>query len=178
MTTRIVLSLMGKDRVGLVDEVTQALLELGGNIETSRMARLGGEFASLMLVSLPDEKRAGLNKKLENLTRQGYQINSIPTEPAGVAEHAGWQPFRIDVLGADHEGIVHEVAHYLAQRGINIQSMETDTKPAPISATPLFSMKALVAVPPGLDQESWKAALLEVGQRANVEINVLPGNQA
>ena len=73
--------------------------------------------------------------------------------------------------GADHEGIVHEVARYLSERGINIESMETGVTPAPLSGTPLFTMTALVAVPPDLGQE-WQAALQQAGDQLNVEITV------
>jgi len=53
MKRNLVLTLTGPDRIGIVEKVTGLLLERGGNVETSRMARLGGEFAVLMLVSLP-----------------------------------------------------------------------------------------------------------------------------
>ncbi len=57
MRTDIVFTLTGTDRIGIVEEVTGVLLGLEGNVETSRMVRLGGEFALLMLVSLPDRAR-------------------------------------------------------------------------------------------------------------------------
>ena len=50
MQKTFVLTLTGPDRIGFVEKVTGLLLERGGNVETSRMARLGGEFAILMLV--------------------------------------------------------------------------------------------------------------------------------
>jgi glycine cleavage system transcriptional repressor len=68
----IVLTLTGTDRVGIVEEVTQLLLKLGGNIETSRMSRLGGEFAILMLVSLPSDLSASLDQAISELPARGY----------------------------------------------------------------------------------------------------------
>ncbi len=65
MQTNFILTLTGPDRIGIVDKVTGLLLERGGNVETSRMARLGGEFAVLMLVSMPSERFADLEKGLE-----------------------------------------------------------------------------------------------------------------
>ena len=56
MRTDIVMTLTGPDRVGIVEELTEALLGVRANVETSRMARLGGEFAVLMLVSVPSER--------------------------------------------------------------------------------------------------------------------------
>ena len=51
MTQLIVLSLLGSDRPGIVDEMTKVILECGGNIDESRMTALGKEFAMLLLVS-------------------------------------------------------------------------------------------------------------------------------
>jgi glycine cleavage system transcriptional repressor len=173
MRTNIVLTLTGKDRVGIVEEVTHLLLGLDGNVETSRMARLGGEFAILMLVSLPSEKLPRVEKDMALLAAQGYKVTTSRTEPARARAHPGWLPYQIDVHGADHEGIIHEIAHSLSQRGISIESMETGTQPAPLSGSPLFMMTALVVVPPALADQRWEAALEEAARRLNVEIKVV-----
>src|SRR5436305_10602487 len=164
MQRNFVLTLTGPDRVGIVDRVTGLLLERGGNVETSRMARLGGEFAVLMLVSLPSEQAAGLDTNLERLTAQGYKVTTTQAEQTYAEAHPGWLPYRIEVQGADHEGIIHEVAHYLSERGINIESMDSETIPAPISGVPLFTMTAEAAVPPGLSGQGWEAGLEAIGQ--------------
>lgn len=169
MRSNIVLALSGKDRIGIVEQVTERLLELGGNVEASRMARLGGEFAILMLVSFPAERMDRVEQAVAALRAQGYQVTTTPTE-SPAPSHAGWLPFRVQVHGADHEGIVHEIAHYLSQRGITIESMDADTTPAPMSANPLFMMDALVLVPPQLLAQDWQAALQEVGRRLNVDV--------
>jgi glycine cleavage system transcriptional repressor len=171
--SNIVFTLTGTDRIGLVNDITAQFLSQGGNVETSRMARLGGEFAVLMLVSLPAEQLPGLHKQFQGLTAEGYKVTFTETEPGPAEKPAVWRPYRIEVEGADHEGIIHEIAHHLSQRGINIESMDTGTRPAPVSGTPLFTMTALVAVPPSLEGQDWQSALEEVGQRLNVEIEVV-----
>src|SRR5947209_7364450 len=125
MQTNFVLTLSGPDRIGVVDELTGLLLDLSGNVETSRMARLGGEFAVLMLVSMPAEEFPGLEKGLETLTRRGYKLTTTVAEPIAIESRPGWLPYRIEVAGADDEGIIHEVAHFLSERGINIESVES-----------------------------------------------------
>jgi glycine cleavage system transcriptional repressor len=169
MHANIVLTLTGRDRVGIVEEVTQLLLDLGGNVETSRMARLGGEFAVLMLASLPSDQLARLENKIQLLTAQGYKVTTSQTELTYAEKYLDWLPYQIEVRGADHKGIIHEIAHLLSQGGINIESMETGTRPAPLSGSPLFTMTALVLVPPHLARQGWEAGLEDVGQRLNVE---------
>src|SRR5512134_1314137 len=127
MRAYFVFCMTGKDRIGIVDEVTEQLLALGGNVETSRMARLGGEFAILMLVSLPAEQLEPLEQAAAGLTAQGYKVTTTRTEVAAAPLQADWATFQIEVHGADHEGIIHDIAHYLSERGINIETLDTST---------------------------------------------------
>ena len=178
MRTNIVFTLSGPDRIGIVESVTKMLLDHGGNVESSRMARLGGEFAMLMLVSFPGEQPASLDRDVESLISNGYKVTTSRTGQTDAEAHPGWLPYRIEVEGADHEGIIHEVSLYLSERGINIESMETGVDYAPVSATPLFTMTAIVAVPPALANQKWDSALLNAGEVLNVDIKVTAlGNQ-
>jgi glycine cleavage system transcriptional repressor len=172
MGINIVFTLSGTDRVGIVDEITRSLLDLGGNIETSRMARLGGEFAVLMLVSLPADRGDALQRTVVDLTARGYKVTAVPTRENGAPAHPGWLPYRIEVQGADHEGIVHNIAHALAQQGISIETMDTGNTRAPNSGALLFTMNALVLVPPGLDEALWRADLENTSHDQHVDITV------
>lgn len=172
MLTNFVLTLTGPDRIGVVDEVTGLLLRRGGNVETSRMARLGGEFAVLLLVSMPAEQFAGLEAGLGDLTGQGYKFTTTQSTRSYAEALAGWLPYRIEVEGADSEGIIHEVAHYLSGRGINIESVDSESTPAPTSGSPLFAMTAQVVVPPGLAGTDWEAGLEAIGGRWNLDVRV------
>jgi glycine cleavage system transcriptional repressor len=168
---KLVLTLTGPDRVGIVDELTSLLLECHGNVESSRMARLGGEFASLMLVSMPDQSLDRLKNNTSDLIAQGFKVTISPTQPSPNL-HTGWLPYQIEVSGADHEGIIHEIAHHLSTFGINIEEMETSTSHAPVSGTPFFNMRASIISPPNLSEESWQNDLDEIGHRLNVDIQV------
>ena len=174
MRKNIILTLTGSDRVGIVDSVTEILVKVDGNVETSRMARLGGEFAMLMLVSIEEKQLGNLEQGLKSLWEQGFQVTTKQTELSYEQKYAGWLSYQIEVHGADQEGIVHKVAHYLTQRGINIESMDTGIVPAPMSGTLFFSMNALVVVPPNLLHKDWQADLDEVADQLNVEIKVSP----
>jgi glycine cleavage system transcriptional repressor len=172
MQTDVVFTLTGPDRIGIVEEVTRAFLELGGNVGTSRMSRLGGEFAILMLVAMPGERVSELDAAFAALVADGYKVTIGQTDAGGDAEHAAWLPYQVEVTGADHEGIVHEVAAGLSRLGINIESAETSTAAAAVSGTPLFTMTAQVVVPPSVAETDWIAALSAAGDEANVDIEV------
>lgn len=171
MPKNIVLTLTGRDKIGLVDHVTSLMVKRGGNVESSRMARLGGEFAMLMLVTVSDQELANLDQDLQRLRGDGYQVTLLQTEDVA-RKYAGWLPYEIEVTGADHEGIIHDISHHLATQGINIESMDTNSTPAPMSGTPLFMMKGVVLVPPKLHFHDWSDALEEIGDKLNVSVKV------
>ncbi|AMV38343.1 glycine cleavage system protein R [Planctomyces sp. SH-PL62] len=171
MPRNFVLTLTGPDRIGIVEEVTRLVLDRGGNVETSRMARLGGEFAVLMLVAVPEGKGEGLGGDFGGLADQGYKVTITAADEDDGSSHVGWSAFHLSVDGADHEGIIHEVASHLARHGISIVEMDSESAPAPTSGSPLFSMRALVLVPPEVE-EDWTSGLKEIGWRMNLEIDV------
>jgi glycine cleavage system transcriptional repressor len=81
-------------------------------------------------------------------------------------------PYEVEVEGADHEGIVYEIASGLSQAGISIESMDTETVSASVSGTSLFRMSAHVLVPPTLVETEWAGALVEAAREANVDVTV------
>jgi glycine cleavage system transcriptional repressor len=172
MTSNIVFTLTGTDRIGIVEEVTRLLLDLGSNVETGRMARLGGEFAIILLVSVPADRLEGLETVIRNLTAQGFKVTTCTTERSYAENHAGWTAHKIEVRGADHEGIIHEIARILARQGISIESMETETSGAPETGMPLFAMTAHVIAPPNLRGKDWAKDLVGVGKSLNVDVRV------
>jgi glycine cleavage system transcriptional repressor len=177
MRKNIVLSLTGPDRIGIVEYVTKILLEYDCNVETSRMTRLGGEFAMIMLFTLPLSDEGVLEKFVARLNSQGFKVTAGFTEENYEKRYMNWLPFQINVHGADHEGIVHHVAVYLQKSGINIESMDTFIKPAPMSGTPFFFMDAVVMVPLHIVGSDWIEDLKDVANDLNVEIEIKEGKE-
>ena len=174
MQKHLVMTVTGHDRVGLVDDITRLILEFDGNIEASRMARLGGEFTIVMLVSVPEDKFKQMRKNVRSLRDEGYKTTTRETHRGQSAKYADWKPYHVEVRGADHEGIIHKITHHLAQRGINIEEMETSVVSAPMSGSPLFTMQARVYAPPHLVFDEWREELEDVGNALNVDTEVEP----
>lgn len=172
MQKRLVITLTGDDRVGIVDDVTKIILANQCNVESSRMARLGGVFAMLMLVSVPEEQLSGLEADLDGLHSQGFEMSIRPTVRGVSKKFEGWHNFQIDVRGADHEGIIHEITHHLAQQGVSMEAVDTGTEDAPFGAMKLFIMSAKVFAPPNLSLPILKEELEEVAKHLNVDINL------
>lgn len=172
MQKRLVLTITGSDRVGIVDEVTKVVLSHNGNVEASRMSRLGGEFAMLMLISVEATRQAQLQDGLNGLRTQGFDVVLRPTVYNYSQNFAGWHSYQIGVHGADHEGIIHEITKYLAQAGINVETLDTGTEDAPFGGTVLFSMSAVVVAPPQMSISSVQEALASLGDQLHVDIEI------
>jgi glycine cleavage system transcriptional repressor len=171
MLEQFVLIASGGDRLGVVEQFTSLILEHEGNIEASRMARLGGDFAMLMLVTAPAERVAALREKLEGLDT--YSVHTRPAELRGGTASARVKPYGITVAGADHLGIIYQIARYLTERGVNIETMNTEVEAAPMSGAPLFTMSAVVIAPAGLDADELRQALARLGDQLGVDTAVL-----
>ncbi|HMA61492.1 MAG TPA: ACT domain-containing protein [bacterium] len=174
MQKKLVITLMGQDHIGIVDHVTDIIVKYHGNIEESKMARLGGEFAMLLLIAIDPTKLEILESAISNLQDEGYKILYKETSPEKAEKFEGWVPYKITVTGADHEGIVNNVTHQIAEQGINIESIDTQTSSAPMSGTQLFTMNAIILVPPERSYHSWADNLDEVADSLNVTIDISP----
>ncbi len=173
MNKNLVISLIGHDRVGLVEELTKIVVDAQGNIEASRMAHLGGEFAILMHVLVATDLADELKKKVNELADEGFKSIVTETKQSDPTTYEGWLPYQVEVNGADHEGIVHNVSHQIANLGFNIESMDTNVVKAPISGTPLFTLNAIVFAPPERSHD-WSEKLKSVADELNVDIEILP----
>jgi glycine cleavage system transcriptional repressor len=170
---QLVLTASGRDRVGVVDEMAELILRFGGNVESSRMVRLGGDFAMLMFVTAPEDGIEDLRSALAEVHYARYDIHTRLSEVSEPEETAA-VVCAITVLGADHMGIIHQVTRYLAEQGINIETLTTEVSAAPMSGTPLFAMSAMVRVPPQLEVEDLREALEFIGDEVGVDTKVFP----
>jgi glycine cleavage system transcriptional repressor len=146
MKKYLVISALGKDRPGIVNELSKAILDCGGNVEDSRMSVLGGEFALILLISgswnaigKMEAMVPGLQKKLD------LTVVAKHTEPRKAGQNM--MPYVVDVVAMDHPGIVHDAAEFFSSREINIEDMNTWTYAAAHTGTPMFALSMTVSVP-------------------------------
>jgi glycine cleavage system transcriptional repressor len=170
MTRRIVLTSLGADRPGLVDEVTRFILERGGNLEDSRMVNLQGQFAMMMLVAGDQGVVERLQDDLGGL-RDAADIHvELTVADAGQRPtSAAAIPYRLSTTAMDHPGLVQSVAHALRELGVNIESAETTLKPAPMTGAPLFAMELVVSVPVTTKVSELRERLAEVCDELNID---------
>ena len=163
----IIISAIGSDRPGIVSELSGVITSHGGNVEESRMSRLGSDFAIIMLVTVAPDWEESLEVALKSITEL-----TITTKPTKLPQVSDGSQFRIDLSGADNEGIVKVLSKYLAEKSINILEMETHTSQAPVSGTPLFNLNAFVSIPKDVEENLIQSDLSQIAQDLGVEIRL------
>lgn len=128
MTTKknkwYMVTLIGKDRPGIVSHVTAALYEGGGNLGETSMMRLGGNFSIMMMVEFAGSSKE-LHDVLSTVTESMDLHLHIDKIDAKLHQHR-IPDVRISVYGADRAGIVSKVTTVLAEAGLNILDLESD----------------------------------------------------
>jgi len=160
---------VGPDKPGLVEAISGILSQRGFNIEDSRMAVLGGEFAMILLVSGSSSVSAYIPEMEEKsgMTIHSRETVSKPSTKPGV-------PFLVYGYSMDHPGIVHALAREVASLGANIEEMETSIQPAPVTGTPLFDVRMRISLPPDVPVSMVRQRLGEIGDEQNIDVSVEP----
>lgn len=170
-----VLTAVGGDRPGLVDAISKFILESGCNIDDSRMAVLGGEFAMLILI---DGAAEAIEKVLGGTAAasqsSGLNVQCHRTRAPGESAQAGTIPYKLDAYSMDHPGIVQRLASYLAERKINIRALDTRVTHAPVTGLPLFSLHATVDVPSQENVMELRKSLEAIGAQQNIDVIIKP----
>jgi glycine cleavage system regulatory protein len=176
MKNYLVVTVTCPDRPGVVERITSTLTDFSANWEESRMARLGGEFAGIAKISVPEANTEGLIQALQALSSDQMTVVVKTTDVTSPESPPGFTLYDLHLAGADHEGIVHKVAAFLVDQGINVETMETEVVRAPITAAPLFQMDARIRVPETLAIEVFRSNLAEIGDELGVDIDVNVSN--
>ncbi len=171
MRDSLVLTVIGPDRTGLVEALAQRISACGGNWEASRMAQLAGQFAGILLVTIEKDRTDELVAALRALGGAGLQVTAHAAPGAG-SEAAAAESHEVflELTGDDRVGIVRDVARILAERGVNVEELESDVTSAPMSGEPLFSARAVLRVPATLSLADLRTSLEALGSELMVDL--------
>ncbi len=166
----VVLTVLGDDRPGLVEALSDVVAAHGGNWLESRMARLAGKFAGILRVSVPQSNAEALTHALQNLEAHGLRMIVEWSASEDVVPAYRW--LRIDLIGTDHPGIIRDMSRCLAMQGINIDELSTEYRSAPMSGEMLFKATAQLQVPLEVTSAELRENLESLAQDLMVDITL------
>ena len=168
----ILLTVIGDDRPGLVSDLSAPINAHGASWERSQLSRLAGKFAGIVLVAVADERLDALVADLTALKAQGLEVTIERTDEPVERESLR---LHLELLGADHPGIVAEISAALAARNVSIDELSTDVREAPMAGGTLFEARAVLNAPPTTSTEALRSMLEGLADELMVEIRLSDG---
>jgi len=173
MTTPLVLTFVGRDRPGLVSAISERVATAGGTWLESRLARLAGEFAGVVLVSAPDAKIEALTDALRGLEATGLRVTIAPT--AETAAPPTERLVKLAIVGRDRPGIVRDVTQALTRLGVNIEEFESGVEGEPFTGAEMFHAALRLRLPDGLGLDELRRTLERLAAEIMVDLSVGEG---
>lgn len=170
MDTSYIITFIGDDRPGLVEQLSSVIENNNGNWHESRLSQLGGKFAGLILVSLPTASGPDLESELKALSASGLSVRVTPTTEATVSP--GGKAITLTVLGPDRLGIVREISRALAEHEINVVEMDSQVSSAAMSGELLFKARIDAQIPENANMDDLHDALDEIANNMTLDIDL------
>jgi glycine cleavage system transcriptional repressor len=168
----ISLTVIGKDKMGIVEAITKVLNEAGCNITDSTMTILQGRFAMILIISVPQKNSiSALFKKLKK-SSQKLEMNIYCCELKKYSDKKKdvQNQFLISVYGADKTGIVHTISKYLFTRKINIIGIQT--KLIKNKNKKIYLMFIETEFTKNISQKVIEKDLKELSKKLNVSVSI------
>lgn len=172
----LALCAMAPDRPGLVRELTEFIGERGVNIDDSRMAILGGEFAMTLLLSGTKENIEKIERDVTAFEDRSHSRTLLRRTKSPEDHRRGeLRGFVVTAESFDREGIVKAIASALHDLGANVVSLETTQWNAPFTGATLFRIELSAEVPRTIASAAVKSKMDEVATAENLDIEVRTG---
>jgi len=170
LSVSLVLTLIGEDKPGLVELLSQTVTAHEGNWLESRMSRMAGRFAGILRASVPEASAAALVAALESLESHGLRVVVERSEQRDAEDAPRRVP--LELVGADRPGIIREISRALANRSINVDELLTECSSAPMSGEILFVARASLRIPRGALLDELHDALEEIADELMIELTL------
>ncbi|MFZ4580108.1 MAG: glycine cleavage system protein R [Myxococcota bacterium] len=166
------LTLIGRDRPGIVARLTQILYQRGANLADSSCTILGGQFAMILIVSHPTVATvAGFGDAFSALADDDLAVVLRALPPGGEqATRLRGELCLVSVYGADQPGIVYRVTQELAARRINVTDM--NTKLVGTAESPVYVMMLEGVLPEDVTIDFVAQELQQLGRDLHVDLSV------
>lgn len=170
----IAVSVIGRDRPGIVASVSNVLYLNHCNIEELSQTAIKGQFAMILIASsLKEEARRGLKDDLQELAKAldlDINLRKIKAEEMTPFSSGATESFVITVRGEDRIGLVYGITEVLAGQGINITNL--DAQVARIGGKSEYIQLYEVDIPKTLDLSIIQEKLRQRGQEMGVAVDL------
>ncbi|MDI9332368.1 MAG: formyltransferase family protein [Alphaproteobacteria bacterium] len=168
LTTSLVVTVIGRDRPGIVRMISDSLQGLAVNWADSRMTHYADQFAGVVHLQVSAEQAGQVESKLKGLEAEGLSVQWARSDSPPVA--AGNRMLRLELMGPDRPGIVRELSVGLAERGVSIEDLHTEISQN--EGQSVFKVSALLVVPQALSDEALRGVLEGLASQMMMDIGL------
>jgi glycine cleavage system transcriptional repressor len=165
----------GRDRPGIVDRLTGVIYDHGCNLEDSRMAVLGEDFALIVLITGTPDDLSRVEAALPRVTDELGLTSHFKRTLAGPGARKGQGPairYRVHAVALDHPGIVHKLTRILSEHGVNVVRLDTSLSNAPVTGTPVFSLELEAEVPADVPMKALRGRLERLAETESIDFEL------
>ncbi len=166
----LVLTIIGRDRAGIIASLADVVRFHEGNWKRSELAEIAGTFAGVVVVEVGDDHVDELLTNLLVLRDQGLHVTAQQVEePVDVPDAVD---VRLRLTGADRPGVVHEISRAISDAGISISRLATVTDLPGEGDGKRFEITVQLAVPVGTDLDAALDSVMEAAASSGIAIDV------
>jgi glycine cleavage system regulatory protein len=165
---KFVITLLGSDRLGIVQSFSKTVEDHNGAWCESRIMRVEGQFGGVFLAEVPQENADAFEASLESSFQPEFHLAVVRSD-ADKNATAARHPFEVIVLCGDRPGLVHKFAQLCTARNINILELQTNLCPAAMTGVMMFEISATGDSPEPLDREEFTHAFEALGDDVVVD---------
>ena len=174
---QLVVTVMGRDRPGIVRQLAERAQRHGASWGSSRMSRIAGEFAGTVQLEVPAAALPALTAALQGLETAGLKLMLAPTDAPDANDAAsstppGFRRLALELVGEDRVGIVSQVTTLLAARGVSIAGLQTEIVGSGSTVLPSFKIGAQLLVPAAQDVAALHSELDTLAQQMRLDITL------
>lgn len=167
---KVVISILGEDRPGIVHAVSKALCDLACNILEVSQTILQTEFAGIFIVSMPEELT---QERMQETLREALDPIGISAfikdyKPSGGLFVEETEPFVVSLTGEDQLGIIPGIAGVISGFNVNIESLKAISRSDGSGVVLVFE----VAVPRDVHRPAFREALRWKAEEFSMELSV------
>ncbi len=169
MKKSLVITLIGDDRPGIVETVSNILNAHQGEWVESHMSNLAGKFAGILHVQVPGEhvddfKREILSEKTSDLS---IRVEDVITDAPRLGT-----TYRLQLVGQDHPGIVYRISSALKDNGATVEDLDTEVVDASMAGGQLFKADMVISIGEDSSVETLREVLEDLANELIVDIDL------
>ena len=163
----ILISVLGDDKPGLLDSLSEIIVSNDGDWVESNMSTVEAKFAGILRVNVPAKNSKKLMKELTS-SKLGLQIACEETAPVKLSDY---KSYNIELIGQNHVGIINQLSHVLTyDLKANVEGIKTEIIDASMSGEQLFKAQIKLHLPISIDEQLIKDKLELIADEMMVEI--------